>query len=844
MKPTIVINKAYEHNLQHVTLEIPKHKLVVLTGPSGSGKSTLAMDTLQRECQRQYMESMGMTSDSFSKPKVESIVGLSPSISVGQHVTNRNPRSTVGTVTDMYTNMRIIYEKLGERPCPHCHATMSATLEPVGAGSAAEGDAPDYRRYVVCDHCGKQTEKLERGHFSFNTPEGACEVCSGLGHVASLDEAAVFDESKSVSGGGVTIWFEMLASYNTSILQQASKHYGIRFDPSEPVKDAEPALRDLLYYGVESEAFSSRFPEVKPPKTVTAGKFEGVVTGIWRRYREKGGESGEAAMFRERTCDSCGGARLKRDSLSVTVGGASIAEVSAWSLESALAWMARLRESLPEDAADLAETLLHDLIMRLKRIVDVGLGYLSLNRQTVSLSGGEAQRLRLASILGSGLTGVLYILDEPTSGLHPRDTDGLIRIMRQLRDLGNTVLVIEHDIEMMRAADHVIDMGPGAGTYGGRVVGEGSIDDLIGSPESVTGIYLREERQRAAESAPPVRRKGTGDWLTIRGAHERNLKRVDAAFPLGCLIAVTGVSGSGKSTLLFDVLAAGEGQPKPRGCEAIDGLDKLSGIVTVDQAPPGRMNRSNVATYTDMFTLLRKLFAALPEAKKRRLTAKHFSFNTPGGRCETCQGLGVVAVNMHFLPDVEVRCPACHGRRFQADVLAVAYNGRSISDLLDMTVQESLEALSSDKKAAALINLLCEVGLGYLKWGQSLKTLSGGEGQRIKLAKELSGKAGNHSLYVLDEPSTGLHPADTRRLLVLLNKLVDAGNTVIVVEHNMDVVRDADWVVDIGPEGGEAGGQLLASGTPEAVAAVADSHTGRFLREALGGRAFGGQRSS
>nr|WP_233530913.1 excinuclease ABC subunit UvrA [Paenibacillus alkalitolerans] len=675
-------------------------------------------------------------------------------------------------------------------------------------------------------------ERFTRRHFSYNTPEGACEGCDGLGHTVSLNMDAVFDKELSLRGGCVTTWFDMLIKYNIPILEAAAKHYGIEFDANLPLKEYGEVQRDLLYYGVESEDFTRRFPDIKPPKSVNAGKFEGVVTGIWRRYKTNGGESGEAALFREKTCEACRGAKLKEEVRRVTVGGASIAEVSGWSLHDTHAWLERLARELPPDDKELTESILHDLAVRTKRIVDVGLGYLTLSRQSITLSGGEAQRLRLASILGSGLTGVLYILDEPTAGLHPRDTEGLIKVLKQLRDLGNTVLVIEHDVEMMRAADHVIDMGPGAGSFGGRVVGQGTLRELEDSGESVTGAFLREARGSAAARE---RRSGNGRYLHIRGAHARNLKHIDVSLPLGCLVAVTGVSGSGKSTLLFDLVAAGGRDEQMReGCESITGFDAVNGIVTVDQSPLGRMSRSNVATYTDVFTAIRNLYAGLPEAKEAGLTSKHFSFNTPGGRCEHCQGLGVVPMDMFFLPGLEVRCPVCRGRRFKEEVLRVAYQGVNISDLLDMTVEESLPLLQGQGKMDAQIALLHEVGLGYLHWGQSLRTLSGGEGQRIRLAKELSAKTKRHTLYLLDEPSTGLHPRDTKQLLVLLNKLVDAGNSVIVVEHNLDVIKESDWVVDIGPEGGHEGGQVVAEGTPEAVAAMVEaSHTGRFLREAL-----------
>ncbi|MFK7692551.1 excinuclease ABC subunit UvrA [Paenibacillus sp. HJGM_3] len=835
MNPFIEIRGARENNLKDVTLRIPKHKLVVLTGPSGSGKSTLAMDTLQRECQRQYMESMGMTSDAIAKPKVDAIVGLSPSISVGQHVTNRNPRSTVGTVTDIHTYLRVIYEKLGERPCPHCGHRFVPSPDPMASSAVGDDQVEDGHASVRCPQCEGTMERYTRRHFSYNTPEGACEGCDGLGHTVSLNLDAVFDQEKSLNEGGVTIWFDAWLKYNVSIMKAAADHYGLTFDPDVPLKDYNAVQRDLLYYGVESESFIAHYPDVKPPKSVSGGKYEGVVTGIWRRYKEKGGESGEAALFQEETCAVCHGARLKAAIRQVMVGGAAISDISGWALQNALFWLERLMGELQPDAREQVESLLHDLIVRTGRIVDVGLGYLSLSRQSITLSGGEAQRLRLASIIGSGLTGVLYILDEPTAGLHPRDTAGLIQVLQQLRDLGNTVLVIEHDVEMMRAADHVIDMGPGAGSFGGRVVGEGTLKELMANPESVTGTFLREEDVRRLGAAQGRRRRpGTGQVLQVRDAYERNLKHIDVAFPLGCLVALTGVSGSGKSTLLFDLVAAGGRDEQQRhGCASITGFGAIDNIVTVDQSPIGRMSRSNVATYTDVFTAMRNLYAGLPEAKQAGLTAKHFSFNTPGGRCEHCQGLGVVPMDMFFLPGLEVRCPVCRGKRFQDEVLRITYNGLSISELLDLTVQESLPLLQGRTKMDGQIALLNEVGLGYLHWGQSIVTLSGGEGQRIRLAKELSGKTKRHSLYLLDEPSTGLHPRDTAQLLILLNRLVDAGNTVIVVEHNLDVIRECDWVIDIGPDGGDKGGEVIATGSPEHVATIDASHTGRYLREVL-----------
>ncbi|MGE7835201.1 excinuclease ABC subunit UvrA [Viridibacillus arvi] len=830
MKDTIFIKGAWENNLKNVSLSIPKYKLVVLTGPSGSGKSTLAMDTLQRECQRQYLDSMGMMADSISKPKVESIRGLSPSISVGQHVTNRNPRSTVGTVTDIYMYIRFIFARLGEQVCSSCNGSIPPSFEPTGvlAGEDQEIEAQS----ISCPHCGEVQEKLGMLHFSFNKPEGACETCSGLGHVASINEAMVFNPELSLRDGGVASLKGVHRDIQMRILVAAGKHYGFDFDPDLPLKNYSDVQRDLLFYGVESEEFKRHYPNVKP---AAGTKFEGVIPGLWRRYKEKEGDSGskekEGSFFHEQLCPDCHGARLKKEVLLVQVANATISDVSGWSLEDVFEWTKSLQTELPQDGLHLVEPILQDMLTRLQRLIDVGLSYLSLNRQTVSLSGGETQRLRLATLLGSALTGVLYILDEPTTGLHAKDTIGLIRVLQELRDLGNTVLVIEHDVEMMRAADHIIDIGPGAGVNGGTVVGEGTLEDLISSELSVTGTYLREE------SFPPptrVRRKGNGQNIVIQQAQLRNVDIPTVSIPLGCLVSVTGVSGSGKSTLVFDILA--QGSPKAHeqtGCKEITGLEHVGDIVIFDQSPMGRVQRSNVATYTDMFTHLRKLFAGLPEAKERKLTTKHFSFNSPGGRCETCQGLGVLSVDMNFLPDLEVKCTDCKGKRFTDEVLQVKYEGYSISDLLNMSVEESLPIFKSEKKISVMIEMLCEVGLGYLQWGQSVKTLSGGEGQRIRLAKELSKPSKNHTLYLLDEPTTGLHPTDIKQLHSLLNRLVDSGNTVIVVEHSLELIRESDWVIDIGPEGGSSGGKLVAEGTPEQVAEVPTSHTGKFLKRIL-----------
>lgn len=812
MKDIIRITGARENNLKNISLDIPKHKLVVVTGPSGSGKSTLAMDILQRECQRQYMESSGLSAEGIEKPQVDSIIGLSPSIAVGQHVTNRNPRSTVGTVTDMYTYLRLVYQKKGERVCQQCQAIIPPIAE-------TESET------IVCPACQHPHKLLTKSDFSFNTPNGACPKCSGLGTVVDIDMDAVFDKQKSINDGAVAFWNGMYIEYMLNVLIAAGKHYGLPMNGDQILGTYSEAQWDLLLYGAESERFARHYPDIAPPKTVTKGKFEGVLTGMWRRYREKDGQSSDSDYFISQCCDECGGERLREEVRRVTVAGMTLPHLSQCSLDELAEWVERVQAKYEQEGDSLLETVLHDLLTKIKRIIHVGLGYLSLDRNAITLSGGEAQRLRLATILGSGLTGVLYLLDEPTSGLHPKDTDGLVHVMKQLRDLGNTVLVIEHDERVIQEADHVIDVGPGAGRFGGQIVGQGTLEQLMTQPESVTGKYMSEQHR-----LPYRGRKGNGHMITVHDATLHNLKAVTASFPLGCLIAVSGVSGSGKSSLVFDLLAeAKQGRSHVQGCRSITGMEHIDNMITVDQSPLSRMQRSNVSTYIDLFTPLRKIFAALPEAKDRGLKDKHFSFNTAGGRCDRCEGLGQVAVDMHFLSHLQVVCPECKGRRFKPEVLAVKYEGYSISDFLNFSIEESVPLFAKQKKMAKLLDLLCEVGLGYLQWGQSVTTLSGGEGQRLKLARELSKPTAGHTLYLLDEPSTGLHMLDVQKLHVLMNKLVDAGNTVVMVEHNTDLIAASDWVLDMGPGGGDAGGQLVASGTPHDIASNEASFTGTFL---------------
>lgn len=815
MTDYIHIKGASENNLKNVSLAIPKQQFVVITGPSGSGKSTLVLDIIQRESQRQYMELNGMTTNFINKPKMESISGLSPSIGIGQQQsTNRNPRSTVGTVTDMYTYLRIIYEKLGVRECPNCHEKIRKPK-----------DLDEESETMFCSACGYEMANLKKAHFSFNTIEGACEACSGLGKKLGIRTEQVIDDEKSLNEGAVVIWNSAITDYYGNSAMAAAKHYGFTLDKDLPIKEWTTVQKDLLYYGVEDERFTKNYPKVQPPKTVAKGKFEGVLTGMWRRYREKGGNSGEADFFFQQLCPECQGTKLKKQSREVTVGGKTISDVSHTSLELILEWVEEISGDFKRNDESVAVSLVFELSEKIKRIIHVGIGYLSMERQSATLSGGEAQRLRLATILGSSLTGVLYILDEPTAGLHPKDTQGLVDVLKKLQELGNSVLVIEHDIDVMKQADWIIDLGPGAGINGGEIVGEGTLPVLMKQEKSVTGAYLKEEKAQIT-----MRRKGNGQSITIHNAHKNNLKNITVSIPMGCFNAVTGVSGSGKSSLLFDILAASgeEGHVKD-GYDKITGKEGIKRMVTVDQSSLTRMQRSNVATYTEVYTLFRNLFAKLPQAKESGLTAKHFSFNTEGGRCEHCQGMGFVFTPMYFLPDLEVVCPVCSGKRFKEKVLAVTYKGQSISDILNASIEESVDFFIGQNKIVSTIELLSEVGLGYLKWGQTLTTLSGGEGQRLKLAKELNRHAKGETLYILDEPSTGLHPNDVKKLLVLLNKLVDEGHTVIIVEHNTQIIRQADWVIDLGPEGGAAGGSVIAQGTPEDIKACEDSYTGIYL---------------
>jgi excinuclease ABC subunit A len=814
----IHVKGARENNLKNLSVMIPKNKLVVLTGPSGSGKSTLAMDTLFKECQRQYLESMGL--QGINKPKVDSMSGLSPAISINQQNKNKNPRSTVGTVTDMYTSLRMIFEKLGSRQCPVCHHEMNPTFNLADI----EKEEDSFKEYIFCLNCHHKMEKLTRTHFSYNTTEGACPTCKGLGETVDIHLDSVFHQKLSIEEGAVDLWKGRYGEYQMAIVKAAMSYYDVPLEDGLPLQEYSPEQRVILYYGVESDEVKKQFPDKKPPKTVDKGKFEGVLTGMWRRFTEKSGSSTEAEVyFYSQVCPDCHGDRLNEVSSSVAVENKTIPELVSHSLEEMFNWTLHLEETLDKGNYLLVETFIQDMKTKLTRIIKIGLGYLTLDRQVITLSGGEAQRLKLSALLDSALTGVLYIMDEPTVGLHPKDTLGLVSVLKGLRDLGNTVLLIEHDVDVMKEADYIIDIGPEAGKNGGTVVGQGTLQDLVNQERSVTGKYLREE-----QGMKKTYRKGSGEEITIHRATIHNLKDVTVTLPTGCLTAVTGVSGSGKSSLVFDCIAKGDDKIH-EGFEKVTGLESFDQLIIVGQSPLSRMKRSNIATYMDVFTPIRSIFAKSKAAKEKGLTAKHFSFNTVGGRCENCQGLGYVTTNMLFFPEMEVVCPVCHGKRFQEEVLSVKYNGLSINDILESSVLDCLSIFKEEKKVLVVIELLAEIGLGYLKMGQTLTTLSGGEGQRLKLAKELLKQGNKRSLYLLDEPTTGLHPNDVTELLKLLNRIVDAGNTVIMVEHNSQMIKEADWIVDLGPEGGDNGGQIIAEGTPDTIVKNPKSYTGKYL---------------
>jgi len=848
MYDSIIIRGARLHNLKNITLSIPKNKLVVLTGVSGSGKSTLGFDILLKEGMRQYMEALGMVTFGLAKPPVDAISGLSPTISVDQRLTNQSPRSTVGTSTEVFTYLRVLFARLGHRPCSNCGNDVPPPYDPSNAeipsetGSDEDSSAP--QQTYPCPHCNTPIPVLDMANFSFNKPEGACPTCSGLGTMQQADVTQLVTEQKSILEGAVVGWNTILIDYHGANLKNAARHYGFDFDLSLPVRDYSEVQRDLLFHGVNSPIFRRHFPGIEPPATVRKGRFEGIATNLLRRHAEHiqshlmdaeyQDKLGEFLITQE--CPDCDGTRLAAESRLVTVGGQDIVALSCLSLNDLDKWLKGLPSVFSADEMLFAKPILDDMHERLTRLVEVGAGYLTLERASPSLSAGEAQRLRLAGLLGSELSGLLYVFDEPTIGLHPRDTHHLIEVLRRVRDQGNSVLVIEHDLDVIAAADHVFDFGPGAGRHGGQIVASGTPSEIANTKSSITGDYLA---QRVSIAIPGARRAPGGKAIIVRGARHHNLQDLTVSFPLGIFVAVTGVSGSGKSSLVFEILDRAIRQHLygsteiPGKHDAIDGVENINQIITIDQHHIWRMPRSNAATYTDTFTPIREAFANLPEARRLGFSRQHFSFNQPGGRCERCQGAGVLTVQMHFLPEVEIPCPTCHGRRFTSEILTVKYQGYDIAQVLDMTIEEALALFKDIPAARSRLQVLNDVGLGYLQLGQPATALSGGEAQRIKLARELGRRGKGHTLYMLDEPTTGLHLADIARLLGLLQRLVQAGNSLIVIEHNLEVVKTADWVIDLGPEGGAAGGRLIAEGTPEQVAKTTRSYTGQWLKKIL-----------
>ena len=943
---SIRIRGARTHNLKNVQLELPRNALVVITGLSGSGKSSLAFDTLYAEGQRRYVESLSTYARQFlqlmEKPDVELIEGLSPAIAIEQKAASHNPRSTVGTVTEIHDYLRLLFARVGTPYCPEHKLELKAQtvaqmvdhvaalpqdtrlmiLAPVVSGRKGEqaelleelraqgftrvridarvhelDAAPrlaknvkhtvevvvdrlrvradtkqrlaesfetalrhaDGRAIVVeadsgkehlfsarftCPVCDYALPELEPRLFSFNNPVGACPRCDGLGTVEFFDpRRIVAHPGLSAASGAIRGW-DRRNHFYFSMLQSLARHY--RFDVEQPWEMLEERIQNLILHGSGGEKIAFRYAGESGRAAVKEHAFEGVIPNHERRYRET-----DSAVVREelaklrntQPCPECGGARLRREARHVKLGSHTIYEISSWPLRLTSEFFSKLR--LEGAKQQIAERIVREIANRIAFLVNVGLEYLALERSADTLSGGESQRIRLASQIGSGLTGVMYVLDEPSIGLHQRDNARLLATLKQLRDLGNSVIVVEHDEEAIRAADHVVDMGPGAGEAGGRVVAQGSPQEILAHPDSLTGRYLSRE---LSIEVPRLRNRPGKNRVVIRGARGNNLKGIELSLPLGLLACVTGVSGSGKSTLVNDTLYAAAARhlygaaAEPAPHDSISGLEQLDKVVSVDQSPIGRTPRSNPATYTGLFTPIRELFAGVPEARTRGYDAGRFSFNVKGGRCEACQGDGVTRVEMHFLADIYVPCDVCRGKRYNRETLEIRYKGRNIHEVLEMPVAEAADFFGAVPAIARKLQTLIDVGLGYVRLGQSATTLSGGEAQRVKLSLELSKRETGRTLYILDEPTTGLHFHDIRLLLDVLQRLRDAGNTVVVIEHNLDVIKTADWIVDLGPEGGEGGGRIVAEGTPEEIAAHAASHTGRYLRSAL--EAINGVRSA
>ena len=939
MNDKIIIKGAKEHNLKNISLEIPKDKLVVITGLSGSGKSSLAFDTLYAEGQRRYVESLSSYARQFlgimEKPDVESIEGLSPAISIDQKTTSKNPRSTVGTVTEIYDYIRLLYARIGVPYCPNCgvkiekqtidqivdnilsheEGTKIQVLSPVVrskkgeytklfadmqkngfvrakidgeiyelsddieldrnkkhnidiivdrlvirpesrnrlaesvevamqyAGSLVKIDfiglgEKIYSSNYACTNCGFSFEELSPRMFSFNNPQGACPECTGIGYLMKMDEDLIIpDKSKTLYDGVKAFGSSTMKKGETMAkmyFESIGKHYGV--DIKKPIKKLPREFLEKILYGTGNEEIDFEYTSSAGTRKFTT-PFEGVLPTLDRRYRETksaGMRDFYEMYMSESACSTCHGARLKKEVLSIKVGDKNINELTELSIVKIKEYLQSLQLNKKEKM--IADMIFRELNKRLEFLIDVGLDYLTLSRPAGTLSGGEAQRIRLATQIGSGLSGVMYILDEPSIGLHQRDNEKLIQTMKKMRDLGNTLIVVEHDEDTMYAADQVIDIGPGAGVHGGNVIAQGTEEEIKKVEGSITGQYLI---GRKKIPVPKKRRKSNGKAIEIIGATEHNLKNVNVKIPLGVFNCVTGVSGSGKSTLVNEVLyqylakELNGSNVKPGKCTKIKGIENIDKIINIDQSPIGRTPRSNPATYTGVFDSIRDIFAGTNEAKMRGYQKGRFSFNVEGGRCEACQGDGVVKIGMNFLPDIYVPCEVCAGKRYNRETLEVKYKGKSISDVLDMTIEEAVEFFSNVPKIKQKIQTLLDVGLGYVKLGQPSTTLSGGEAQRVKLATELSKRATGKTLYILDEPTTGLHIADVHRLIEILQRLVDTGNTILVIEHNLDLIKTADHIIDLGPEGGEKGGQVIAIGTPEQIVKNEQSYTGKFLKKYL-----------
>ncbi|RHH66884.1 MULTISPECIES: excinuclease ABC subunit UvrA [Vagococcus] len=933
----IVIHGARAHNLKNIDVTIPRDKLVVITGLSGSGKSSLAFDTLYAEGQRRYVESLSSYARQFlgqmDKPDVDSIDGLSPAISIDQKTTSKNPRSTVGTVTEINDYLRLLFARVGEPICPNDGTKISSQspeqmtdklleleertriqiLAPLIRGKKGQhkkvfekikkdgfvrvrvdgktydiSEVPEleknkkhdveiivdrivikdgvrsrlfdslelalrladgyvlvdvmdqeemlFSEHYACPYCGFTVGDIEPRLFSFNTPFGACPECDGLSVKLEVDaDLIVPDEMKTLREGAIAPWNPISSNYYPNMLEQACEQFGIDFDT--PFKDLTKEQKELLFRGSGEKTFHFHYKNEFGGVRDVDIPFEGILTNINRRYHETNSDYTREQMklyMTELTCETCQGYRLNKEALSVKIDGKHIGEISELSVNHSLNYMSEL--NFGEQDTMISQPILKEIRDRLSFLENVGLGYLTLSRSAGTLSGGEAQRIRLATQIGSNLSGVLYILDEPSIGLHQRDNNRLIDSLKKMRDLGNTLVVVEHDEDTMRAADYLIDIGPGAGEQGGRIISAGTPEEVEKDKNSLTGQYLSGQRKI---DVPKERRKGNGESVKITGAKENNLKNLSVEFPMGKFVAVTGVSGSGKSTLVNTILKKALAQKinrnsaKPGKFDKITGYESIEKIIDIDQSPIGRTPRSNPATYTSVFDDIRDLFAKTNEAKTRGYKKGRFSFNVKGGRCEACRGDGIIKIEMHFLPDVYVPCEVCHGQRYNSETLEVRYKGKNIAEILEMTVEDAVEFFQAIPKIHRKLQTIVDVGLGYVKLGQSATTLSGGEAQRMKLASELHKRSSGKNFYILDEPTTGLHTEDISRLLEVLNRLVDSGNTVLVIEHNLDVIKTADYVIDLGPEGGEGGGTIIATGTPEDIIKVEESYTGYYLKEIM-----------